>query len=91
MAKRCINVHERYQSLRQLIPNDHVLVRVDRVLDLSWLRGEVQFILLLVPEHAAPPPIANHSFQRPHDTALPRSVGEELRDALRIIPYKRPR
>jgi len=28
-------------SLRQLIPDDHVLVRVDRVLDLSWLRGEV--------------------------------------------------
>ena len=28
-------------SLRQLIPNDHVLVRVDRVLDLSWLRCEV--------------------------------------------------
>ena len=28
-------------SLRQLIPDDYVLVRVDRVLDLSWLRGEV--------------------------------------------------
>ena len=28
-------------SLRQLIPDDHVLVRVDRILDLSWLRGEV--------------------------------------------------
>jgi transposase len=28
-------------SLRQLIPDDHVLVRVDRVLDLSWLRAEV--------------------------------------------------
>ena len=28
-------------SLRQLIPDDHVLVRVDRVLDLSWLREEV--------------------------------------------------
>jgi hypothetical protein len=28
-------------SLRQLIPEDHVLVRVDRVLDLSWLRDEV--------------------------------------------------
>src|SRR5215203_6103374 len=28
-------------SLRQLIPNEHVLVRVDRVLDLSWLREEV--------------------------------------------------
>jgi hypothetical protein len=28
-------------SLRQLIPDDHVLVRVDRVLDLSWLRDEV--------------------------------------------------
>lgn len=28
-------------SLGQLIPEDHVLVRVDRVLDLSWLRQEV--------------------------------------------------
>lgn len=28
-------------SLRQLIPDDHVLVRVDRVLDLAWLREEV--------------------------------------------------
>lgn len=28
-------------SLRELIPNDHVLVRVDRVLDLGWLRAEV--------------------------------------------------
>ena len=28
-------------SLRQLVPDDHVLARVDRVLDLAWLRGEV--------------------------------------------------
>lgn len=28
-------------SLRQLVPDDHILVRVDRVLDLSWLRAEV--------------------------------------------------
>jgi transposase len=28
-------------SLRQLIPDDHVLARVGRVLDLSWLRQEV--------------------------------------------------
>src|SRR5690242_4308145 len=28
-------------SLRQLIPDDHVLARVDRVLDLTWLRAEV--------------------------------------------------
>ena len=28
-------------SLRQLVPEDHVLVRVDRVLDLGWLREEV--------------------------------------------------
>src|ERR687898_2221709 len=28
-------------SLRQLVPNDHILARVDGVLDLSWLRGEV--------------------------------------------------
>ena len=30
------------RSLRDLIPDDHVLARVDRVLDLSWLRAEVQ-------------------------------------------------
>src|SRR5215210_1193127 len=28
-------------SLRKLLPDDHILVRVDRVLDLSWLRPEV--------------------------------------------------
>jgi transposase len=28
-------------SLRQLVPDDHVLARVDRVLDLSWLHEEV--------------------------------------------------
>ena len=28
-------------SLRDLLPEDHVLVRVDRVLDLSWLSDEV--------------------------------------------------
>ena len=30
------------RSLRELVPDDHVLARVDRVLDLSWLRAEVQ-------------------------------------------------
>ena len=28
-------------SLRQLVPDEHILVRVDRVLDLSWLHDEV--------------------------------------------------
>ena len=28
-------------SLRDLVPDDHVLVRVDRVLDLAWLPDEV--------------------------------------------------
>jgi transposase len=28
-------------SLRDILPEDHVLVRVDRVVDLSWLRAEV--------------------------------------------------
>jgi transposase len=28
-------------SLRQLVPDDHILARVDRVLDLTWLRDEV--------------------------------------------------
>jgi len=29
------------KSLWQLVPEDHVLARVDRVLDLGWLREEV--------------------------------------------------
>jgi transposase len=29
-------------SLRELVPDDHVLVRVDRVLDLAWLRAAVR-------------------------------------------------
>ena len=29
-------------SIRDLLPDDHVLVRVDGVLDLSWLRGMVE-------------------------------------------------
>jgi len=29
-------------SLRELIPDDHVLARVDRVLDLGWLHAEVE-------------------------------------------------
>lgn len=29
-------------SLRDLVPDDHVLARVDRVLDLGWLRAEVR-------------------------------------------------
>ena len=29
-------------SLRDLVPDDHILARVDRVLDLSWLRCEVR-------------------------------------------------
>lgn len=28
-------------SLRQLVPDDHILARVDCVLDLSWFRAEV--------------------------------------------------
>src|SRR5438034_11287260 len=28
-------------SLRELIPDDYILKKVDRVLDLSWLRAEV--------------------------------------------------
>ncbi|GAB4271601.1 MAG: hypothetical protein Kow0013_24470 [Pararhodobacter sp.] len=28
-------------SLRDLIPDDHVLVKIDQVLDLGWLRAEV--------------------------------------------------
>lgn len=39
-------------SLRDLVPDDHVLVRVARVLDLSWLRAEV--VDLYCPENGRP-------------------------------------
>lgn len=29
-------------SLRDFVPDDHVLARVDRVLDLSWLRADAR-------------------------------------------------
>jgi hypothetical protein len=29
-------------SLRDLLPDEHVLVRVDHILDLGWLHDEVQ-------------------------------------------------
>ena len=29
-------------SLRDLVPDDHVVARVDRVVDVSWLRAEVR-------------------------------------------------
>jgi hypothetical protein len=32
-------------TLRELLPDDHVLVRVDRVLDLGWLHEEVAELL----------------------------------------------
>lgn len=31
-------------SLRDLVPDDHILARVDRALDLSWLRAEVRHL-----------------------------------------------
>ena len=39
-------------SLRGLIPDDHVLVRVDQVLDLGWLR--VKWLISIVPTMAVP-------------------------------------
>jgi transposase len=39
-------------SLRGLIPNDHVLVKIDQVLDLGWLRAEVWG--LYCPDHGRP-------------------------------------
>jgi transposase len=47
-AETMVGKQDRWQEdlfvagpLRNLIPDDHVLKRVDKVLDLSWLRGEV--------------------------------------------------
>ena len=35
-------------SLRDLIPDDHVLARVDAVLDLGWLHEEIAEVLSLI-------------------------------------------
>lgn len=37
-------------SLRDLIPDDHVLARVDRVLDLSWLHAIVSTVEIGEPD-----------------------------------------
>lgn len=39
--QRCFELLE---SLRELIPDDHLLVQVDKVLDLSWVRDEVRSV-----------------------------------------------
>jgi hypothetical protein len=36
-------------SLRELVPNDHILARVDQVLDLSRLRAEVRSMRQMAP------------------------------------------
>ncbi len=61
-------------SLRELLPDEHVLVRVDRVLDLGWLRGQVEPLYSPAAEspgprcrRARPPPAraARRPLQRP--------------------------
>ena len=49
MAAGMLGNQERWQedifvacSLRDIVPYDHILKRVDKVLDLSWLRDEVK-------------------------------------------------
>jgi hypothetical protein len=47
-------------SLRGLVPDDHILARVDRVLDLGWPRSEVE-------------PLSCAAAGRPGPASTPRS------------------
>jgi hypothetical protein len=73
-------------SLRQLIPDDHVLARVDRVLDLSWRRAEVAAVYCadnsrpgIDPEVAVRLMLAGFLLGVVHDRRLLR--GEERRSS----------
>jgi hypothetical protein len=53
-------------SLRDLLPDDHVLVRVDQVLDLGWLHEEVAELY-----DASPAPAAGSSISSSCSTSGP--------------------
>ena len=66
-------------SLRDLVPDDHVLVRIDRLLDLSWLRAEVAGLYCadngrpgIDPEVAVRPMLAGLLLGIVHDRRLMR-------------------
>src|SRR4051812_42198967 len=68
-------------SLRQLVPDDHILARVDRVLDLSWLRDEVADLYCvdngrpgIDPEAAVRLMLAGFLLGRVHDRRLMREA-----------------
>ena len=76
-------------SLRQLIPDEHVLVRVDRVLDLSWLRKEVSNCYCvdggqpgIDPEVAVRLMLAGLLIGIVHDRKLMREAPGQYRDPL---------
>jgi transposase len=75
-------------SLRDLIPDDHVLARVDRVLDLSWLRAEVTELYCpdngrpgIDPEAAIRLMLAGFLLGIVHDRKLMREVHSTWRSA----------
>lgn len=72
-------------SLRQLIPDEHVLVRVDSVLDLSWLRNELSDLYCLDngrpgidPEVAARLMLAGFLLGIVHDRRLMREAAVNI-------------
>ena len=72
-------------SLRDLIPDDHILARVDHVLDLSWLPGEVAELYCpdngrpgIAPEAAVRLMLAGFLLGIVHDRRLMREAGVNL-------------
>ena len=72
-------------SLRDLIPDEHVLARVDRVLDLPWLRSEVANLYCpdngrpgIAPEMAVRLMLAGFLLGIVHDRKLMRETAVNL-------------
>jgi hypothetical protein len=73
-------------SLRDLVPDDHVLARVDRVLDLGW-RGCRCQALALAGDAAATDPVCSLS---PHHAALVAAAEADAEAAPSDFVYRAP-
>lgn len=72
-------------SLRELVPDDHLLVQIDKVLDLSWVRDEVRHLYSdrlgrpsIDPESALRLMLAGALLGIVHDRALMRAAQDSL-------------
>ncbi len=68
--------------LSSLIPEDHILKQVDKVLDLSWLRGEVKDLYCCDNGHLNGPDFVSYEVSGYLDTSCHQNVSIDLDFAL---------